>query len=49
MLKLQAVHHIAIICSDYSRSKQFYTEILGFKIDREVFGKRGIRTSSIFR
>lgn len=37
MLKLQAVHHIAIICSDYSKSKQFYTEILGFDIDREVF------------
>ena len=37
MLKLQAVHHIAIICSDYPKSKQFYTEILGFHIDREVF------------
>ncbi|SDE05665.1 glyoxylase I family protein [Dyadobacter soli] len=37
MLKLQAVHHIAIICSDYPKSKQFYTEILGFNIDREVF------------
>lgn len=36
MLKLQAVHHIAIICSDYPKSKQFYTEILGFNIDREV-------------
>ncbi|WP_080056093.1 SMU1112c/YaeR family gloxylase I-like metalloprotein [Spirosoma aerolatum] len=32
MLKLSAVHHIAIICSDYERSKQFYTEILGFTI-----------------
>lgn len=37
MLKLQAVHHIAIICSDYPKSKHFYTEILGFQIDREVF------------
>lgn len=37
MLKLQSVHHIAIICSDYPRSKQFYTEVLGFQIDREVF------------
>ncbi|NIJ53111.1 SMU1112c/YaeR family gloxylase I-like metalloprotein [Dyadobacter arcticus] len=36
MLNLQAVHHIAIICSDYQKSKHFYTEILGFKIDREV-------------
>lgn len=36
MLQLQGIHHIAIICSDYERSKKFYTEILGFKIDREV-------------
>jgi len=34
---LKSVHHIAIICSDYEKSKAFYTEILGFKIDREVF------------
>ncbi len=34
---LKSIHHIAIICSDYQKSKQFYTEILGFKIDREVF------------
>ena len=34
---LKSIHHIAIICSDYQKSKQFYTDILGFKIDREVF------------
>ncbi len=34
---LKSVHHIAIICSDYQKSKQFYTEILGFDIDREVY------------
>jgi len=37
MLKLNRVHHIAIICSDYERSKKFYTEVLGLKIVREVF------------
>lgn len=37
MLKLNALHHIAIICSDYERSKHFYTEILGLKIIREVY------------
>lgn len=37
MLKLNRVHHIAIICSDYERSKWFYTEVLGLKIIREVF------------
>ncbi|HEX3387097.1 MAG TPA: VOC family protein [Mucilaginibacter sp.] len=39
MLKLNRVHHIAIICSDYQRSKKFYTEVLGLKIVREVFRK----------
>ena len=37
MLKLNRVHHIAIICSDYEKSKHFYTEILGLKIVREVY------------
>ncbi|KAA6432800.1 VOC family protein [Dyadobacter flavalbus] len=34
---LKSVHHIAIICSDYEKSKHFYTRILGFDIDREVY------------
>jgi glyoxylase I family protein len=37
MLGLQHVHHIAIICSDYERSKRFYTEVLGFTIVQEVY------------
>jgi len=37
MLKLNRVHHIAIICSDYAKSKRFYTEVLGLKIVREVY------------
>ncbi len=37
MLTLQHIHHIAIICSDYERSKQFYTDILGFTIHQEVY------------
>jgi glyoxylase I family protein len=39
MFKINKVHHIAIICSDYQRSKQFYTEVLGFDIVREVYRK----------
>ncbi|OCX51514.1 hypothetical protein BEL04_15935 [Mucilaginibacter sp. PPCGB 2223] len=39
MLKINKVHHIAIICSDYQKSKQFYTETLGFTIVREVYRK----------
>jgi glyoxylase I family protein len=31
------LHHVAIICSDYARSKQFYVEILGFKVVRETY------------
>lgn len=34
---LQSVHHIAIICSNYQRSKKFYTEILGLQVIREVY------------
>ncbi len=37
MLEVLGIHHIAIICSDYQVSKQFYTEVLGFEIEREVF------------
>lgn len=37
MLKLNKVHHIAIICSDYERSKQFYTDVMGFGIIQETF------------
>lgn len=31
------VHHIAVICSDYQTSKEFYTNVLGLEIIREVF------------
>jgi len=31
------LHHVAIICSDYDRSKRFYVETLGFEIVREVY------------
>ena len=34
---LKSVHHIAIICSDYTKSKNFYTEILGLEIIREIY------------
>ena len=37
MLKLNRIHHIAIICSDYQKSKQFYSEVLGLAIKQEVF------------
>jgi glyoxylase I family protein len=36
-LGITQVHHIAIICSDYARSKAFYSEVLGFEILQEVY------------
>lgn len=34
---LQAIHHVAIICSDYPRSRRFYAELLGLEVVHEVF------------
>ena len=39
MLKLNQVHHIAIICRNYAVSKKFYTEVLGFTIMQEIYRK----------
>lgn len=37
MKLLKKVHHVAIICSDYKKSKEFYSELLGLQIIREVY------------
>ena len=37
MININKVHHIAIICSDYSKSKQFYTDFLGLTIIQEIY------------
>jgi len=34
---LNGIHHVAIICSDYEKSKDFYTRVLGFKIVAENY------------
>jgi len=34
---LQGIHHVAIICSNYIKSKHFYTEILGLTVVAENF------------
>ncbi|WP_154116454.1 SMU1112c/YaeR family gloxylase I-like metalloprotein [Vibrio cincinnatiensis] len=36
-MQLESIHHVAIICSDYQRSKSFYSEILGLKILAENY------------
>ena len=35
MLKLNKVHHIALICSDYQRSLDFYTRVIGCQVIAE--------------
>ena len=36
-VKLNSVHHIAIICTNYEVSKTFYIDVLGLKVIREVY------------
>ena len=37
MLQLNKVHHIAIICSDYQRSLDFYTRVIGCEVMAEYW------------
>ena len=36
-LRLLGVHHVAIIASDYARSRRFYTEVLGLPVVHEHY------------
>jgi glyoxylase I family protein len=36
-LKLNKIHHIAVICSNYAASKKFYAETLELEIIQETF------------
>ncbi|MGG3465977.1 VOC family protein [Neobacillus pocheonensis] len=36
-MKLNKIHHIAVICSNYERSKDFYVRILGLKPISEIY------------
>lgn len=38
-MELKKIHHVAIICSDYHKSKAFYVNILGLKVISEVYRK----------
>ncbi len=35
MLQLNKVHHIALICSDYEKSLEFYTRVVGCQVIAE--------------
>ena len=34
---IESVHHIAIIASDYLKSKAFYTDVLGLEVIKETY------------
>ncbi|TPG54441.1 SMU1112c/YaeR family gloxylase I-like metalloprotein [Sphingomonas glacialis] len=34
---LDALHHVALICTDYDRSRRFYVELLGLELIHEVY------------
>lgn len=36
-MSLLAIHHVAIICSDYEQSKHFYTQTLGLRVITEAY------------
>ncbi len=36
-MDLKKIHHVAIIASDYEKSKEFYVDILGLEVIREVY------------
>lgn len=36
-MRLARIHHVAIICSEYERSRRFYTETLGLRVLQENF------------
>ena len=36
-MNLNKVHHVAIIGSDYEKSRHFYVDLLGFKVIRENY------------
>ncbi|NEO56502.1 MULTISPECIES: VOC family protein [unclassified Okeania] len=38
-MKIKSFNHVAIICSDYEKSKHFYVNILGFEIIQETWRK----------
>ena len=36
-MDFQGIHHVAVICSDYEKSRRFYVDILGLQVIREVY------------
>lgn len=39
IMKLTQIHHVAIIASNYEKSRHFYVDLLGFEVIRENYRK----------
>ncbi len=39
-MNISALHHVAIICSDYPKSKHFYMQILGLPMIAETYREK---------
>lgn len=37
VMNLTKVHHVAVIGTNYEKSKHFYVDLLGFKVIREIY------------
>lgn len=48
-MNLKKIHHVAIIASDYRKSKDFYVNLLGLKIIRKFIERKGIPISLIWK
>ncbi|MCR8547677.1 VOC family protein [Salipiger sp. P9] len=35
-MQLKAIHHVALICGDYARSRAFYVDLLGLRVIAET-------------
>ncbi len=53
-MSLLSIHHVAIICADYARSRRFYVELLGLRVlgydpfvGAERMAVRGIKKVSL--
>ncbi|KHE72466.1 VOC family protein [Halobacillus sp. BBL2006] len=38
-MNIKKIHHVAIICSNYEKSKHFYVDTLGLKVISETYRK----------
>ena len=41
MIRLNTIHHVAIIVSDYQKSRDFYVNKLALKLSGRITGNRG--------